>query len=461
MTGRQEPYYVDYEGDFGLSGLTEAFALASAPRDTGAALGLVTATLDAYDLARPLYDIGDLGAEQRTRFGYDTCHDEWGYADDLREDVRALVASPLADETIRTVWRAASGDRWDPAAHGLSARDWLRHVEETCAARPHRKIPGPRPEFCPIFGARPPRPDEVRDDVLAEIRFCRERTAAAPPSADTLTALEEVAATASPAVAFRLLLRALKVHSVRIDKPWYDRLEALSSRFEHCTGLVEHGLDIAWPPIDTARRDSTWDFGFSGLARSAHQDWSGSREEIHDVAAGDSVGQTRGSAAAVLLEDTLRLLGSALSDTALATLWDGASGEPRRVGGRDWLRLVADVCRERLAEAAPAYTPVVAPARTELADVVLREIRETVPAVADRVVCPYRCPVPAGDVMDLLEQVVTRIDPDLGFRLFLRVLSTLAVPLTRERYDRYRAIGERIGYGEFHVSDVEYLVDAG
>ncbi|WP_405882083.1 hypothetical protein OG762_27775 [Streptomyces sp. NBC_01136] len=119
------------------------------------------------------------------------------------------------------------------------------------------------------------------------------------------------------------------------------------------------------------------------------------------------------------------------------------------------------MCPERLTDVAPEYTPVVAPARTELTDTVLREVRETVPAVAAQAVSPHWHPVPATDVMDALEHVVTQIDPDLGFRLFLRVLNTLFVPLTQEQYDRYQAIGERFGYGEYHVSDVEHLVEAG
>ncbi|MCT9011404.1 hypothetical protein [Streptomyces rhizosphaerihabitans] len=102
-----------------------------------------------------------------------------------------------------------------------------------------------------------------------------------------------------------------------------------------------------------------------------------------------------------------------------------------------------------------------APVRTELADLVLREVRETAPTVADKTVSPHWRPVPATEVMDALEHVVTRIDPDLGFRLFLRVLSVLQVSLTQERYDRYRAIGERFGYGEYHVCDVDYLIETG
>lgn len=102
-----------------------------------------------------------------------------------------------------------------------------------------------------------------------------------------------------------------------------------------------------------------------------------------------------------------------------------------------------------------------APARTELADLVLREVRETAPTVADKVVSPHWRPVPATEVMDALEHVVTRIDPDLGFRLFLRVLSHLRVSLTQEQYDRYQAIGERFGYGAYHVSDVDHLIGTG
>jgi hypothetical protein len=462
MTGRQEPYYVCYDGDFGLSGLAEAFALSpAAPENARAALGLVTAKLDAYDRETPVGSVDHLGADQRSILGYDTSHDEWGYADDLRDDVRTLVGSPLSDEAVQAVWRVAAGGVWDPAAHGMSTRDWLRCVEETCAARPPRRIPGRRPAPSLMWDARPPSADEVRDDVVAEIRSCRERPAGSLPSPGTLSALEEVAVHAHPELAFRLFLRALKACSVRIDKERYDRFQALGDRFGHHSSLIDTGLDVAWPPIDPARRDAVWDFGLSGLAGQAHQEWHGNREDIRRAAEGDDIGQTPGSAAAVLLEDALRLLRSALPDAAVSALWSGASDEPRSTDGRDWLRLIADVCRERLREVVPAYRPVVAPARTGLADAVLRELRETAPTVADKAVSRHWRPVPATEVMDALEHVVTRIDPDLGFRLFLRVLNRVQASLTQEQYDRYRAIGERFGYGEFHVSDVDHLIETG
>jgi hypothetical protein len=62
VTGRQEPYYVDYDADFGLSGVTEAFTLSPAPENTGAALGLVMAKLDAYDRECP---VGSVESQRR------------------------------------------------------------------------------------------------------------------------------------------------------------------------------------------------------------------------------------------------------------------------------------------------------------------------------------------------------------------------------------------------------------
>jgi hypothetical protein len=259
---------------------------------------------------------------------------------------------------------------------------------------------------------------------------------------------------------FRLFLRALKAFSVRVPKEQYDRFLGLGERLGYPVAVVRDGLDVDWPPIDTTRRDTSWDFGLSQLAGNAHQDWSAdtARREIHRVADADEPGQSPGTAAALLLEDALRLLESPLPDTTITTLWVAVSGAALRVDGRDWLRLVADVCGERLREVAPAYAPVVPPARMEAADTVMREILDVAPAVADKAVSPHWQPLPATEALTAVEQVVRRVDPDLGFRLFLRVLRVLCVPLTRERYERYEAVGEGFGYGEHLVSEVDQLI---
>ncbi|MFG2837377.1 hypothetical protein ACGFZH_26080 [Streptomyces zaomyceticus] len=52
-----------------------------------------------------------------------------------------------------------------------------------------------------------------------------------------------------------------------------------------------------------------------------------------------------------------------------------------------------------------------------------------------------------------MARVVTEVDPDLGLRLLVRLLAVLAVPLAEERYARFRTLGERFGYGAWHVSE--------
>jgi hypothetical protein len=51
-----------------------------------------------------------------------------------------------------------------------------------------------------------------------------------------------------------------------------------------------------------------------------------------------------------------------------------------------------------------------------------------------------------------LEEVVTHVDPDLGYRLFRRLLRALSVPLTAARYARYQALSEEFGHGRDHVA---------
>lgn len=54
--------------------------------------------------------------------------------------------------------------------------------------------------------------------------------------------------------------------------------------------------------------------------------------------------------------------------------------------------------------------------------------------------------LPGSVVAAALRRVVALVDPDLGFRLFLRALAAPAVPLTREQFAGYAALGERIRY---------------
>ncbi|KAF3467013.1 hypothetical protein [Streptomyces sp. Tu 3180] len=418
-----------YSGDFGLTGLTEHLCSADRPAvDLPTALAVAAGSADGSD-----------GEE----------------AVELGEDARRLLDGPLSEEVLHTVWLAAVGRIFDPADHGMDTRAWLRSLSDLTVdrLRQNRRSYVPPP-------VRPVRDAGLCREVVAEIRGLAADLTGACAAPDLVPGLEQVVTLADADVGFRLFLRALKACSVRVSKERYDRFLGLGERLGYPVAVVRDGLDVDWPPIDTTRRDTAWDFGLSLLAGNAHQDWraESARREIHQVADGDEPGQSPGTAAALLLEDALRLLHSPLSDDTLTTLWVAVSDAALRVDGRDWLRLVADVCEERLGEVAPAYTPAVPPVRTEGADLVLPEVREAALAVADKAVSPHWRPLPARKVTAALEQVAGRVDPDLGFRLFLRVLRPLSVPVTREQYQRYRAIGERFGYGEHHVDEIEPLV---
>ncbi|ELP67100.1 hypothetical protein ACKI1I_31615 [Streptomyces turgidiscabies] len=440
---QKRPTYVElgYSGDFGLTGLTELLRQLCSPDgpavDLPAALAVAAGSADGSD-----------GEE----------------AVELEEDARRLLDvdgagdGPLSEEVLRTVWLAAAGRVFDPAGSGTDTRGWLRAVADLATERLRQNdrsyVPPP---------VSPVRDEELCGAVLAEIRVLAGELTRASELPELARSLGQVVARADADLGFRLFLRALKVYAVQVPKEQYDRFLGLGERLGYPAWIVRDGLDVDWPPIDTARRDTAWNFGLSRLAGNAHQDWhpDTARREIHRVADADDPAQSPGTAAALLLEDALRLSRSPLSDGTVTTLWVAVSDASLRMDGRDWLRLVADVCGERLREVAPAYTPVVPPAGTESVDTVLREIRETGLAVTDQAISPRWRPLPAPDAMAALEQVVTLVDPDLGFRLFLQMLRVLSVPLTRDQYERYVSIGAGFGYGECLVDEVEHLVRTG
>ncbi|MFJ8533057.1 hypothetical protein [Streptomyces sp. NPDC093591] len=428
MTQPDEPYYTMYDDDFGLSGLAGRSG-------------------DALPLAG-----GEMAGDEQAG-----------------EDARSLLLSSLSEDMIRTLWLAADGARFDPAARGTTVRSWLVGWSEAYPARPP-KPPKSFVKYRSTMFVGPRRPvlveEEMRDAVLGEIAAVGADLARAVPLPEIVPVLRRAVVEAGPDLGFRLLLRILKAHSVRVDKVRYDRFIELSEPFEYHFVVVHGGLEVDWPPLDPARRDSDWDFGFSELAgRFAHWYDGTVPGVLRQVAAADDVRQSPGSAAAVLLEDVTRLLASPLSTDSLTTLWLAASEcgfRPDRfdLDVRQWLEQTAEVCQERLRETAPAYRPEPGPVRADLADDVLRELRDLEPELVSRTIQPHWQGIPGADAARALEQVVSQVDPDLGFRLFLRVLLALGMPLTEERYARYEALGERFGYGEFHVSLVDGYIQS-
>ena len=65
---------------------------------------------------------------------------------------------------------------------------------------------------------------------------------------------------------------------------------------------------------------------------------------------------------------------------------------------------------------------------------------------------------PGRAVADALHRCVRVCSPDLALRWSLRIARRRGWPLERSQYERLVRLGE-VEYGEFIVSDVEFLVE--
>ncbi|MEU3075529.1 hypothetical protein [Streptomyces laurentii] len=410
MARQHEEYRQLFEGDFGLSALAGGIAASTEPIDQN----------DMFRLAASVAADGDGEG-----------------AVELGRDLDRLLRAGLSDDTLGTLWQAVTGDGRFPAATGADVRDQLSRLATRYPAPPGTGAPAPE------------RETTSRADVIAEVRA----SAADPASAAALpAALTVIVDHAGEDLALRLLIRVLKTRRVLVTKERYDRLTALGRRFGYPGPLVYDGLSVAWPPIDPARRDGEGDFGLSGLASWFSWEWPEPTacDRLRVAVAADEEAHTPGSAAALVLVDVLRLLDSPLSDDTLATLWREATGrahDPGRIGtgARDWLKTIADECRARLAEVAPDYRPTTPPVDEEHQDAVLRQVRESAAVTGDG---------PAA----ALEEVVTRVDAELGYRLLLRLLAARTTPLSEEEYERHVALCRHFRFGAEYVAEAVELL---
>ncbi|MGW5481841.1 hypothetical protein [Streptomyces sp. NPDC004008] len=65
----------------------------------------------------------------------------------------------------------------------------------------------------------------------------------------------------------------------------------------------------------------------------------------------------------------------------------------------------------------------------------------------------HRRPAAAEAIASVLEETVTSVDPDLGFRFLLRLLASYDVAVTASQFARYREIGARFGFHEEYVAE--------
>ncbi|MFD6967698.1 hypothetical protein [Streptomyces sp. NPDC059979] len=428
MTRERPAYYeLGYGEDFGLTALTERLSLPGSGTDPTAALRCVEELADRSE-----------GEE----------------AVELGEDARRLLASELPEQVLHVVWLGSTRHAFDPVDHGMSARAWLEWISEASTARLRQNKRSYTPP--PV---RPVRDAQSCQAVVAELRATAPALAGTSVLPDLVDALEQVVTVADGDLGMRLFLRALKTHSVPVPYEQYRRLQALGRQFGFPAAVVHDGLAIIWPPVSTTSRQGIGgDFGLSRLAGLFTAGWHyrTPRAAVENALTGDGYERPPGSEAAVLLEDTRRMLDSGLSDDTITVLWLAATDrgyniDERGVGGREWLEQVVEVCEEHLTAVAPAYVPAAPTKGTDAGDAVLREIREMAPLAAGAVISPAFRPLEGTTVMEALEQVVTQVDPDLGFRLLLRTVEVLRLPLTEEQYARYEVLGGRFHYGEDHL----------
>ncbi|MDH2391789.1 hypothetical protein QCN29_24030 [Streptomyces sp. HNM0663] len=158
-------------------------------------------------------------------------------------------------------------------------------------------------------------------------------------------------------------------------------------------------------------------------------------------------------------QDVRRLVESSLPDETIRTAWLGATHgcfDPAEYGfdARTWLRKLEEAWLARVRQDEPAFAP---PSPQPVADEDLRHaVLQAIRPVADdlsRTVTAASYGTPAAGLVPALEQVVTQVCADLGYRLFLRAMKAYFVEIDKKSHDAFIALGERFGYPKYLVGD--------
>lgn len=197
-------------------------------------------------------------------------------------------------------------------------------------------------------------------------------------------------------------------------------------------------------------RYTEFDYGVTALSSRFHQDWSheGTARDVlrHQIRAGHD-----DRAVEILRRDAVALA-ERLPNQHVETLWTAATGGnfafPRTAeSGTAWMRLVADECADWLSEhPAPELEDAdTDPGSAHLADVLA--IVEALPRYGVR-----------DDVTASLALCARTCSPELAVRFLVLVLAACNTDIDRDLYDRMAAVGDRMGFGEFLVPTIAYLV---
>jgi hypothetical protein len=164
-------------------------------------------------------------------------------------------------------------------------------------------------------------------------------------------------------------------------------------------------------------------------------------------------------AAVRLGRDVRRLLESSLPDTAIRTVWLGATDhvfDPAKDGinATTWLRKMEQAWLTAARRNDPAFVPPPAAPETDerlrrdVLQAIERVSRDLTGAVENRIY-----PLPLPDLVRALEEVTVRACADLGYRMLLRALKANGVAVDTETQDTFIELANRLGHPRSLVTD--------
>jgi hypothetical protein len=209
-------------------------------------------------------------------------------------------------------------------------------------------------------------------------------------------------------------------------------------------------------------RSTEFMFGIPWIMSFFHQDWTLDASTAAEAVADQFVEELEPEAVLLVRRDAELLLDKLPSDR-ITVLWQQGveTGEhffrrARAMDGAEWMRQVLGLCDAWLSRRsdASALSGADRYEGKELAGQVLSVVEDFRDSIG-------------GEVADALAECVRHSTPDLAFRLLLQILPTrsaLLSPeylyLSAEQYAGLEALGKAFHYGQYVVSDIEYLVTA-
>ncbi|MFE9819734.1 hypothetical protein [Streptomyces sp. NPDC005773] len=208
-------------------------------------------------------------------------------------------------------------------------------------------------------------------------------------------------------------------------------------------------------------RSTEFTFGIPWVMSFFHQDWKLSASTEVEAVSGHFVEELDPESVLLVRRDA-RLLWEGLPAHRITAVWEGCSetgkyffNRGRLTDGAELMRQVIEVCDAWL-DRRPDTVTLSKADRYEGRELT-GQVRSVIEEFDDWL---------GQEMTEALTECVDRCTPDLAFRLLLQALPTTSATLSphylylsKEQYARLASLGQEFQYGEYVVSDVEYLVD--